>query len=113
MSQQPFVTSEVVSGQSAESYKVMYKPYQNDVHKKIPVTQEGMRRNEVFEDLHHEFSGNDESKQFIYKLERELKTCVKSPLEINSRLYILNVDHKYDVLFCSEQWSSNPTEQFE
>eukprot|EP00076_Gallus_gallus_P044259 XP_025009797.1 centrosomal protein of 152 kDa isoform X7 [Gallus gallus] len=58
---QPFVTSEVVSGQSAESYKVMYKPYQNDVHKKIPVTQEGMRRNEVFEDLHHEFSGNDEN----------------------------------------------------
>uniref|UniRef100_A0A669PDC6 Centrosomal protein 152 n=1 Tax=Phasianus colchicus TaxID=9054 RepID=A0A669PDC6_PHACC len=57
----PFVTSEAVSGQSAESYKVMYKPYQNDVHKKIPVTQEGMRRNEVFEDLQHEFSGNDEN----------------------------------------------------
>ncbi|XP_072201616.1 centrosomal protein of 152 kDa [Excalfactoria chinensis] len=58
---QPFVTSEVVNGQSAESYKVIYKPYQNDGHKKIPVTQEGMRRNEAFEDLQHEFSGNDEN----------------------------------------------------
>lgn len=77
MSQQPFVTSEVVSGQSAESYKVMYKPYQNDVHKKIPVTQEGMRRNEVYEDLQHEFSGNEESKQFLCRLETELKLVLK------------------------------------
>ncbi|XP_015728504.1 centrosomal protein of 152 kDa isoform X2 [Coturnix japonica] len=57
---QPFVTSEVVNGQSAESYKVIYKPYQNDGHKKNPVTQEGMRRNEVFEDLQHEYPGSDE-----------------------------------------------------
>lgn len=55
----------------------MYKPYQNDVHKKIPVTQEGMRRNEVFEDLQHEFSGNEESKQFLYRLETELKLVLK------------------------------------
>uniref|UniRef100_A0A8C2U9L1 Centrosomal protein of 152 kDa n=1 Tax=Coturnix japonica TaxID=93934 RepID=A0A8C2U9L1_COTJA len=45
---------------SAESYKVIYKPYQNDGHKKNPVTQEGMRRNEVFEDLQHEYPGSDE-----------------------------------------------------
>ncbi|KAM6059539.1 centrosomal protein of 152 kDa isoform 2-T2 [Theristicus caerulescens] len=58
---QQFVASDVVSGQSPESYKVTYKPYQNGIHQKIPVIQEGTRRNEVFEDLQHEFLGNDEN----------------------------------------------------
>ncbi|KAM7102872.1 centrosomal protein of 152 kDa isoform 4-T5 [Ciconia maguari] len=56
-----FVASDVVSGQSPESYKVTYKPYQNGIHQKIPVISEGTRRNEVFEDLQHEFLGNDEN----------------------------------------------------
>uniref|UniRef100_A0A8C8B1R2 Centrosomal protein 152 n=1 Tax=Otus sunia TaxID=257818 RepID=A0A8C8B1R2_9STRI len=56
-----FVTSDVVSGQSPESYKVTYKPYQNGIHKKMPVIQEGTRRNEVFKDLQHEFLGSDEN----------------------------------------------------
>ncbi|KAM6409407.1 centrosomal protein of 152 kDa [Rhynochetos jubatus] len=56
-----FVASDVVSGQSPESYKVTYKPYQNGIHQKIPVIQEGTRRSEVFEDLQREFLGNDES----------------------------------------------------
>ncbi|XP_074773073.1 centrosomal protein of 152 kDa [Athene noctua] len=56
-----FVTSDVVSGQSPESYKVTYKPYQNGIHKKIPVIQEGTRRNEGFEDLQREFLGSDEN----------------------------------------------------
>ncbi|XP_075570007.1 centrosomal protein of 152 kDa [Pelecanus crispus] len=56
-----FVASDVVSGQSPESYKVTYKPYQNGIHQKIPVIQEGTRRNEVFEDLQHEFLGNGEN----------------------------------------------------
>ncbi|KAM6352498.1 centrosomal protein of 152 kDa isoform 2-T2 [Alca torda] len=56
-----FVASDVVSGQSPESYKVTYKPYQNGIHQQIPVIQEGTRRNEVFEDLQHEFLGNDEN----------------------------------------------------
>ncbi|XP_067999878.1 centrosomal protein of 152 kDa isoform X6 [Melanerpes formicivorus] len=56
-----FVTSDVVSGQSPESYKVTYKPYQNGIHQQIPVVQEGPRRNEMFEDLQHEFLGNDEN----------------------------------------------------
>ncbi|XP_042660230.1 centrosomal protein of 152 kDa [Tyto alba] len=55
-----FVASDV-SGQSPESYKVTYKPYQNGIHKKLPVIQEGTRRNEVFEDLQHEFLANDEN----------------------------------------------------
>ncbi|NWW18513.1 CE152 protein, partial [Falcunculus frontatus] len=56
-----FVASDVVNGQSPESYKVTYKPYQNGVHQNIPGIQEGNRRNEVFEDLQHEFLGNDEN----------------------------------------------------
>ncbi|XP_054071287.1 centrosomal protein of 152 kDa [Rissa tridactyla] len=56
-----FVASDVVSGQSPESYKVTYKPYQNGIHQQIPVIQEGTRRNEVFEDLQHEFLGNNEN----------------------------------------------------
>ncbi|NXX33403.1 CE152 protein, partial [Nicator chloris] len=56
-----FVASDVVNGQSPESYKVTYKPYQNGVHQNIPGIQEGNRRNEVFEDLQHEFLGNDKN----------------------------------------------------
>ncbi|XP_063203268.1 centrosomal protein of 152 kDa isoform X3 [Chroicocephalus ridibundus] len=56
-----FVASDVVSGQSPESYKVTYKQYQNGIHQQIPVIQEGTRRNEVFEDLQHEFLGNNEN----------------------------------------------------
>ncbi|XP_071424636.1 centrosomal protein of 152 kDa isoform X4 [Pithys albifrons albifrons] len=56
-----FVASDVVSGQSPDSYKVTYKPYQNGIHQNIPVVQEGNRRNEVFEDLQHEFLANDEN----------------------------------------------------
>ncbi|XP_030911859.1 centrosomal protein of 152 kDa isoform X3 [Geospiza fortis] len=55
-----FVASDVVNGQSPESYKVTYKPYQNGIHQNIPGIQEGNRRNEVFEGLQHEFLGNDE-----------------------------------------------------
>ncbi|XP_065544597.1 centrosomal protein of 152 kDa isoform X3 [Lathamus discolor] len=56
-----FVASDVGGGQSPESYKVTYKPYQNGIHQKMPVLQEGTRRNEVFEDLQHEFLGNDDN----------------------------------------------------
>ncbi|NWZ43422.1 CE152 protein, partial [Brachypodius atriceps] len=56
-----FVASDAVNGQSPESYKVTYKPYQNGIHQNIPGIQEGNRRNEVFEDLQHEFLGNDEN----------------------------------------------------
>ncbi|XP_030353919.1 centrosomal protein of 152 kDa isoform X3 [Strigops habroptila] len=56
-----FVASDVVGGQSPESYKVTYKPYQNGIHQKMPVLQEGTRRNEVFEDLQREFLGNDDN----------------------------------------------------
>ncbi|XP_041274580.1 centrosomal protein of 152 kDa [Onychostruthus taczanowskii] len=58
---QQFVASDVVNGQSPESYKVAYKPYQNGIHQNIPGIQEGNRRNEVFEGLQHEFLGNDEN----------------------------------------------------
>lgn len=76
LSQQQFVASDIVSGQSPESYKVTYKPYQNGIHQKIPVIQEGTRKNEVFEDLQHEFLGNDDSKCLLFRLEVNL--CDKS-----------------------------------
>ncbi|NXV03922.1 CE152 protein, partial [Cettia cetti] len=56
-----FVASDVVNGPSPELYKVTYKPYQNGIHQNIPGIQEGNRRNEVFEDLQHEFLGSDEN----------------------------------------------------
>ncbi|XP_065497955.1 centrosomal protein of 152 kDa [Caloenas nicobarica] len=56
-----FVASDAVGGQLPESYKVTYKPYQNGIHQKIPVMQEGTRRNGVFEDVQREFLGNDEN----------------------------------------------------
>nr|XP_014120157.1 centrosomal protein of 152 kDa isoform X4 [Zonotrichia albicollis] len=56
-----FVASDVVNGQSPESYKVTYKPYQNGIHQNIPGMQEGNRRNELFEGLQREFLGSDEN----------------------------------------------------
>lgn len=76
LSQQQFVAPDIVSGQSPESYKVTYKPYQNGTHQKIPIIQEGTRRNEVFEDLQREFLGNDESKCLLFRL--EISLCEKS-----------------------------------
>lgn len=82
LSQQQFVASDVVGGQSPESYKVTYKPYQNGIHQKMPVLQEGTRRNEVFEDLQHEFLGNDDSKCLLFRL--EINLC-ESSLEVSNR----------------------------
>ncbi|NWR40897.1 CE152 protein, partial [Regulus satrapa] len=56
-----FVASDVVNGQSPESYKVTYKPYQNGIHQNVPGIQEANRRNEVFQELQHEFLGKDEN----------------------------------------------------
>ncbi|XP_009992852.1 PREDICTED: centrosomal protein of 152 kDa [Chaetura pelagica] len=67
-----FVAPDVVSGKSPESYKVTYKPYQNGIHQKIPVTQEGARGNEVFEDLQHEFLGNDENSENMQILQLQV-----------------------------------------
>ncbi|XP_069722793.1 centrosomal protein of 152 kDa [Phaenicophaeus curvirostris] len=55
-----FVATDV-RGQSPESYKVTYKPYQNGINQKIPAMQEGARRNEVFEDSEQEFLGGNEN----------------------------------------------------
>ncbi|XP_068266738.1 centrosomal protein of 152 kDa-like [Nyctibius grandis] len=60
--QNQFVASDV-GNRSPESYKVTYEPDQSGVHQKIPVIQEGTRRNEVFEDLQHEVLGNDENEK--------------------------------------------------
>ncbi|XP_040425700.1 centrosomal protein of 152 kDa isoform X4 [Cygnus olor] len=86
---QNFVASEVVSGQSAETYKVTYKPYQNGIHQKIPVTSEGMRRNEMFEDLQNEFLGNDENSSEnmqILQLQALNKARERQLEELNEKL---------------------------
>ncbi|XP_071670191.1 centrosomal protein of 152 kDa isoform X2 [Patagioenas fasciata] len=84
-----FVASDAVSGQLPESYKVTYKPYQNGIHQKIPVMQEGTRRNEVFEDVQHEFLGNDENsseKMQILQLQVLNKARERQLEELNEKL---------------------------
>ncbi|CAM5087433.1 unnamed protein product [Natator depressus] len=56
-----FGASEVANGQAVESYKVTYKPYQNAIQQKIPITQDATRRNEVLEELQREFLGTEEN----------------------------------------------------
>uniref|UniRef100_A0A8C8SX28 Centrosomal protein 152 n=1 Tax=Pelusios castaneus TaxID=367368 RepID=A0A8C8SX28_9SAUR len=56
-----FDASEVANGQTVESYKVTYKPYQNTIQQNVPITQEATRRNEVFEEMQREFLGIDEN----------------------------------------------------
>uniref|UniRef100_A0A7M4F829 Centrosomal protein 152 n=1 Tax=Crocodylus porosus TaxID=8502 RepID=A0A7M4F829_CROPO len=59
--QNQFGTSEVVSSQPVESYKVTYKPYKNGLQQNVPVNQETTRRTEAFEELQREFLGTDEN----------------------------------------------------
>ncbi|XP_043380172.1 centrosomal protein of 152 kDa isoform X7 [Chelonia mydas] len=59
--QSQFGVSEVANGQAVESYKVTYKPYQNAIQQKIPITQDATRRNEVLEELQREFLGTEEN----------------------------------------------------
>ncbi|XP_035170475.1 centrosomal protein of 152 kDa isoform X2 [Oxyura jamaicensis] len=84
-----FIASEAVSGQSAETYKVTYKPYQNGIHQKTPVTPEGTRRNEMFEDLQNEFLGNDENSSEnmqILQLQALNKARERQLEELNEKL---------------------------
>ncbi|XP_062484899.1 centrosomal protein of 152 kDa isoform X4 [Pezoporus occidentalis] len=84
-----FVASDVVGGQSPESYKVTYKPYQNGIHQKMPVLQEGTRRNDVFEDLQHEFlsSGDNSSENMqILQLQVLNKARERQLEELNDKL---------------------------
>ncbi|XP_038276087.1 centrosomal protein of 152 kDa isoform X4 [Dermochelys coriacea] len=56
-----FGASEVANGQTVEHYKVTYKPYQNAIQQKIPITQDATGRNEVLEELQREFLGTEEN----------------------------------------------------
>ncbi|XP_038276089.1 centrosomal protein of 152 kDa isoform X6 [Dermochelys coriacea] len=59
--QSQFGASEVANGQTVEHYKVTYKPYQNAIQQKIPITQDATGRNEVLEELQREFLGTEEN----------------------------------------------------
>ncbi|XP_077173465.1 centrosomal protein of 152 kDa isoform X2 [Paroedura picta] len=56
-----FSPSETTSGQSVEPYKVIYKPYQNNIQKAAAVSPDAARRIEAFEDLQQEFLGTGEN----------------------------------------------------
>ncbi|XP_032618852.1 centrosomal protein of 152 kDa isoform X2 [Chelonoidis abingdonii] len=56
-----FGASEVANGQTVESYKVTYKPYQNAIQQKVPITQDATRRNEMLEEMQREFLGAEDS----------------------------------------------------
>ncbi|KAM9125555.1 centrosomal protein of 152 kDa isoform 2-T2 [Pangshura tecta] len=56
-----FGASEVANGQTVESYKVTYKPYQNAIQQKVPITQDATRRNEVLEEMQREFLGAEDN----------------------------------------------------
>ncbi|XP_048337755.1 centrosomal protein of 152 kDa isoform X2 [Sphaerodactylus townsendi] len=56
-----FSTSEPPNSQSAETYKVIYKPYQNNIQRPVAVSPDAARRNEAFEDLQQEFLGTGEN----------------------------------------------------
>ncbi|XP_050824857.1 centrosomal protein of 152 kDa isoform X3 [Gopherus flavomarginatus] len=56
-----FGASEVANGQTVESYKVTYKPYQNAIQQKVPITQDATRRNEMLEEMQREFLGAEDN----------------------------------------------------
>ncbi|XP_054858693.1 centrosomal protein of 152 kDa [Eublepharis macularius] len=56
-----FGTSETTNSQSVEPYKVIYKPYQNNIQKPVTVSPEAARRIEAFEDMQQEFLGTGEN----------------------------------------------------
>ncbi|CAN8187639.1 unnamed protein product [Coccothraustes coccothraustes] len=81
-----FVASDVVNGQSPDTYKVTYKPYQNGIHQNIPGIQEG-NRNEVFEGLQREFLGNDENSSENMQILQVLNKARERQLEeLNEKL---------------------------
>nr|XP_060611287.1 centrosomal protein of 152 kDa isoform X2 [Anolis sagrei ordinatus] len=56
-----FGTSEATTKQSVEPYKVLYKPYQNNIQQPVPVSPDAARRNEMFEEMQQEFLGTSEN----------------------------------------------------
>uniref|UniRef100_H9GAP8 Centrosomal protein 152 n=1 Tax=Anolis carolinensis TaxID=28377 RepID=H9GAP8_ANOCA len=56
-----FGPSEATTKQSVEPYKVIYKPYQNNIQQPVPVSPDAARRNEIFEEMQQEFLGTSEN----------------------------------------------------
>ncbi|XP_053934079.1 centrosomal protein of 152 kDa [Cuculus canorus] len=84
-----FIATDIVHDQSPESYKVTYKPYQNGIHQKIPVMEEGTRRNEAFEDLEQEFLVSHENaseNMQILQLQVLNKARARQLEELNEKL---------------------------
>nr|XP_028561705.1 centrosomal protein of 152 kDa isoform X4 [Podarcis muralis] len=45
---------------TVEPYKVVYKPYQNNIQQPVPISPDATRRNEAFEEMQQEFLGTGE-----------------------------------------------------
>ncbi|XP_060115949.1 centrosomal protein of 152 kDa [Heteronotia binoei] len=56
-----FGTSETTNSQAVEPYKVIYKPYQNNIQKTVAISPDTTRRIEAFDDLQQEFLGTGEN----------------------------------------------------
>ncbi|KAH0619972.1 hypothetical protein JD844_014453 [Phrynosoma platyrhinos] len=56
-----FGTLEGTTKQPVEPYKVIYKPYENNIQQPGPVSPDAARRNEVFEEMQQEFLGTGEN----------------------------------------------------
>ncbi|XP_042333090.1 centrosomal protein of 152 kDa isoform X2 [Sceloporus undulatus] len=56
-----FGTSEGTTKQPMEPYKVIYKPYENNIQQPGSVSPDAPRRNEVFEEMQQEFLGTGEN----------------------------------------------------
>ncbi|XP_061451435.1 centrosomal protein of 152 kDa isoform X2 [Rhineura floridana] len=53
-------TSDATNNQSVEPYKVVYKPYQNNIQQPVAISPDATRRNEGFEEMQQEFLGTGE-----------------------------------------------------
>ncbi|XP_072837686.2 centrosomal protein of 152 kDa isoform X2 [Pogona vitticeps] len=56
-----FGASETTDNQPVEAYKVIYKPYQNNIQQPVTLSPDAGRRNEAFEEMQQEFLATGES----------------------------------------------------
>ena len=61
MFQLQFGASETTDNQPVEAYKVIYKPYQNNIQQPVTLSPDAGRRNEAFEEMQQEFLATGES----------------------------------------------------
>ncbi|XP_066491679.1 centrosomal protein of 152 kDa isoform X2 [Tiliqua scincoides] len=84
-----FGTSDTTNSQSGEPYKVIYKPYPNNIQQSVPISPDGTRRNEVFEKMQQEFlatAENSSDNMQILQLQVLNKAKERQLEELNKQL---------------------------